>query len=63
MERRLAPYKCRHLADLAPGFELWETGWVEPFTLYPDDGYYDEFQYRRVLFLVAKTMPPGWKLS
>jgi hypothetical protein len=60
IERRLAPYKCKHLADLAPGFELWKTGWDEPFTLYPEDGYYDEFQYRRVLFLVSKTMPPGW---
>jgi hypothetical protein len=33
----------KHLANLAPGFELWKTGWSEPFTSYPDDGYYDEF--------------------
>jgi hypothetical protein len=33
----------KHLADLAPGFELWKTGWSEPFTSYPADGYYDEF--------------------
>ena len=31
----------------------------EPFTLCPEDGYYDEFQYRRVIFLVGKTIPPG----
>jgi hypothetical protein len=53
----------KHLADLAPGFELWETGWSEPFTSYPDDGYYDELQYRRAIFLLGKTMPPGWKLG
>jgi len=34
--------------------------WREPFTLSPEDGYYDDFQYRRVIFLVGKTMPPGW---
>lgn len=61
LERRLRPYRCRKLADIAPGFELWETGWRAPFTLMPsEDGFYDEFQYRRVLFLIAKTMPPGW---
>jgi hypothetical protein len=53
----------KHLADLAPGFELWKTGWSEPFTSYPDDGYYDELQYRRAIFLLGKTMPPGWKLG
>ena len=63
LNRRLAPYKCKQLATVALGFELWETGWGEPFTLSPEDGYYDEFQYRRVLVLVAKTMPPHWKPS
>jgi hypothetical protein len=53
----------KHLADLAPGFELWKTGWSEPFTSYPDNGYYDELQYRRAIFLLGKTMPPGWKLG
>jgi hypothetical protein len=53
----------KHLADLAPGFELWKTGWSEPFTSYPDNGYYDELQYRRAIFLLGKTMHPGWKLG
>jgi hypothetical protein len=60
LERRLKPYKCRQIADVGAGVELWVTGWDEPFTLTPEDGYYDDFDYRRVLFLVAKTMPPGW---
>lgn len=60
LERRLAPYKCKLIAEFGDGIELWETGWHEPFTLYPDNGYYDDFQYRRVIFLVGKTMPPGW---
>lgn len=60
LERKLAPYKCRKLADVAPGIELWETGWQEPFSLFPEDGYYDDFSYRRVIFLIGKTMPPGW---
>jgi hypothetical protein len=38
------------------------TGWDEPFTLSPeDDGFYDEFQYRRVLVLIGRTMPPDWQ--
>lgn len=63
LDRRLAPYKCKQIADFGGGVELWETGWGEPFTLFPHDGYYDDFQYRRVIFLVAKTMPPGWTLN
>ena len=63
IDRRLAPYKCRQIAELAPGIEMWETGWGEPFTLWPEDGFYDEFQYRRVIFLVGKTMPPGWHID
>ncbi len=38
LERRLAPYKCRLLTDVGAGFELWITGWNEPFTLSPEDG-------------------------
>ena len=26
-----------------------------------EDGYYDEWQWRRVRFLIDRTMPPGWK--
>jgi hypothetical protein len=60
LERKLSPYKCRKIADVAPGAELWETGWKEPFVLTPEEGFYDDFAYRRVIFLVSKTMPPGW---
>jgi len=62
LEERLAPYGCREIAEVCPGVELWETGWREPFVLSPEDGMYDESDYRRVLFLVSKTMPPGWNL-
>jgi len=61
LERRLSPYGCKKRADVAQGFELWTTGWDEPFTLCPDeDDHFDDFDYRRVLFLIAKTMPPAW---
>jgi hypothetical protein len=60
LERRLAPYKCRQISDVGAGVELWVTGWDEPFTLRPEDGFYDDFDYRRILALVGKTMPPGW---
>jgi hypothetical protein len=44
LQRRLAPYRCRKRADIAPLIELWVTGWDEPFTLCPDDeDYFDEF--------------------
>lgn len=61
LENKLASYKCSMRALVAPGIELWVTGWDEPFTLTPEDGYYDEFQYRRVLVLIGKTMPPDWQ--
>jgi hypothetical protein len=64
IRRKLSPYKCKLVAEFPPGFELWETGWGEPFTLYPDgpedDLRYSDDQHRRFLMLVAKTMPPDW---
>ena len=63
LEERLAPYGCKMRALLCPGLELWVTGWDEPFTLAPEDDLYDEFQYRRVMLLIAKTMPLGWNRS
>ncbi len=61
--RKLAPYKCTLIRSLK-GFELWETGWGEPFTLSPeeasDEPYYDEQQIRRALVVMAQTMPTGW---
>jgi hypothetical protein len=61
LEAKLAPYQCSMRAAVATDIELWVTGWDEPFTLSPEDGFYDEFQYRRVLVLIGKTMPPGWQ--
>jgi hypothetical protein len=58
---KLGPYKCRHLADLGDGLEIWETGWNYPFTLQSEGGRYDEWQYRRILAsVIATTMPPDW---
>ena len=59
MLAKLAPYKCKLVANFGV-VELWVTGWGEPFTLSADNDHYDEFQYRRFLFLVSKTIPPGW---
>jgi hypothetical protein len=44
-----------------PCVELWETGWGEPFSLSPEDASYDEWQWRRVHFLIRKTLPPVWQ--
>ena len=64
LERRLAPYQCTKRADICHLTELWVTGWDEPFTLCPDeDDYLDDFDYKRVLFLISKTMPPGWSVN
>jgi hypothetical protein len=61
LEKRLNPYKCVFLKEYPSGFELWETGWDEPFTLWSDDGYYDEWQYFQLLAsVIAKSMPPDW---
>jgi hypothetical protein len=66
--KRLAPYGCRKIADLAPGLELWETGWKEPFTLTPEvrsfhgvkEYWYDEWQFKSAFAVVGDTMPPDW---
>ncbi|CDX23603.1 hypothetical protein MPLB_300006 [Mesorhizobium sp. ORS 3324] len=64
LERRLAPYKCKCMAEFDVGFELWETGWRTPFTMTPKNGTYDEEDYRRLLaYVIAKTMPPGWRAA
>ena len=58
---KLAIYKCKFVASVMEGVELWETGWHEPFTLYRvlEDRYSDD-QYRRVLVFIGKTIPPDW---
>jgi hypothetical protein len=63
LEKRLAHYGCRHVCDVCEGVELWETGWGEPFTLMPEDGFYDHFDYTRAVVLAGKTMPPSWQLK
>lgn len=62
IERRFASYRCRFIRKDRAGFELWETGWGEPFTLFPErDGSYDEWQFRQVLSaVIAPTMPDDW---
>jgi hypothetical protein len=60
VEARFAPYACRLVAEIAP-FELWETGWGEPFTVQAENGMYDEWQISRVMtYVIRKTKPPGW---
>lgn len=61
LEKRFRPYRCRFLADIGAGIELWETGWGFAFTLTPENGLYDEWDYTRVLsYVIGKTIPPGW---
>jgi hypothetical protein len=61
LEKRLSPYRCRFVANLDRGVELWETGWEEPFTLFPTNGVYDEWQYFQLIgTLIAQTMPDDW---
>jgi hypothetical protein len=61
-ERQVRPYGCRKIADVAPGVELWETGWHEPFTMSPEGDLYDGWQCRRIMtYVIHKTMPPGWR--
>lgn len=60
LERRLKPYRCRFRAQVTPKVELWVTGWDWPFTLRPDDGYYDERDYERARAVIAASMPPDW---
>lgn len=60
-----AQYGLRRCSTICndPIIELWELGWGEPLTLTPEDGYYDEFQWRRIQILINNTIPPGWNLN
>jgi hypothetical protein len=61
LKRRLQTYRCELIEAYPSGFELWETGWGEPFTLWPEDGRYDEWQYFKLVGgLIAQTMPQDW---
>ena len=42
---KFSPYGCSMVAEIPP-FELWETGWREPFTLQAENGAYDEWQVK-----------------
>jgi len=58
----LAPYECRLVRQIEPGFELWQTGWGAPFTLFPEGGgYYGEQQLPRIRAVISSTMPADWK--
>jgi hypothetical protein len=63
-EKRLASYKCQLVQVYPSGFELWETGWGEPFTMWAEDGRYDEWAYFEVLAkVIGPTMPANWNGS
>jgi hypothetical protein len=60
IEKRLQPYRCKMIRAFA-NFELWETGWGMAFTLWPENGMYDEWQYAKlVTTVIAATMPSDW---
>ena len=60
----LAPYGCKLVRQIEPGFELWETGWGAPFTLFPEGGgYYGEQQLPRIRSVISSTMPADWKIG
>jgi len=60
-EKRTASYKCRLLKEYPSGFELWETGWGEPFTMWPEDGHYEERAYFELLAnVIGPSMPQNW---
>ena len=59
----LAPYGCKLVRRIEPGFEFWETGWGAPFTLFPEGGgYYGEQQLPRIRAVISSTMPTDWKI-
>jgi hypothetical protein len=61
LEKRLAPYKCRLIQAHASGLEIWETGWSEPFTLWCENGRYEEWAYFKLLAdVIGPTMPATW---
>jgi hypothetical protein len=60
LEKRLQPYRCKMIRAFQ-NFELWETGWGTAFTLWPEDGMFDEWQYAKlVTTLINTTMPANW---
>jgi hypothetical protein len=61
LERRLSPYRCEKVRDIAPGFEIWQTGWGVPFTLCTRNGHYDEFDYQRIVehVISERALPTG----
>jgi hypothetical protein len=63
LEKKFEPYDCKMVAVVCcdPLLELWVTGWNEPFTLTPEDGYYNDFEWNKFLFLVGATMPVDWR--
>lgn len=59
--RALAPYKCKLVFKHEAGFEVWETGWKQAFTVRPDPPQmYSEDQLTRAIVVIAESMPDGW---
>ena len=60
---KLKPYGCRKIREISGTFELWETGWGEPFTIMPCGGPYDFWSYTQILAsVIAKTLPDDWEI-
>ena len=59
--KRLAPYGCRLIRRFPSGFELWETGWGEPFTMWPENDLYELTAYFDILArVIGPSMPANW---
>jgi hypothetical protein len=57
----VAPYKRRLIQAHRSGFEIWETGWGEPFTMWPENGRYEDWAYFKLLAdVIGPTMPQNW---
>ncbi len=66
VEKLFAPYGAHHVSTEIPGFELWETGWGEAFTLSLEyDGvHYDEWMCTEAIEKAMKpSMPSDWPLA
>jgi hypothetical protein len=60
--RQLRPYGCKLSTSFDVGFELWVTGWGEPFTMtIEDDGNYSQWQVDKAWQVILQTKPDSWE--
>ena len=53
--------KCKRSSEVGAGFEMWQIGWGEPFSLTrQSDGRYADASFVKAMLLIHKTMPHGW---